>query len=37
MAYPRAISAVRYISAVMSDLLAELYGIEGANRLNSEP
>ncbi len=36
MAYPRAISAVRYISAVMSDLLAELYGIEGASRWEAE-
>jgi heat-inducible transcriptional repressor len=26
MAYPRSISSVRYISTVMSDLLAELYG-----------
>lgn len=26
MAYPRSISAVRYISSVMSDLLGELYG-----------
>ncbi len=26
MPYPRSISSVRYISTVMSDLLAELYG-----------
>ena len=26
MAYPRSISTVRYISAMMSDLLAHLYG-----------
>lgn len=32
MAYPRAISVVRYISTVMSDLLAELYGAEGPGR-----
>ncbi|MCS6841002.1 MAG: heat-inducible transcriptional repressor HrcA [Roseiflexus sp.] len=36
MAYPRAISAVRYISAVMSDLLAELYGVESASRWETE-
>jgi heat-inducible transcriptional repressor len=29
MPYPRTISTVRYISAVMSDLLGELYGPEG--------
>jgi heat-inducible transcriptional repressor len=29
MAYPRSISTVRYISMVMSDLLADLYGAEG--------
>jgi heat-inducible transcriptional repressor len=29
MAYPRSISTVRYISMVMSDLLADLYGSEG--------
>ena len=29
MAYPRSISTVRYISSVMSDLLAELYNTEG--------
>lgn len=29
MAYPRSISTVRYISSLMSDLLAELYNVEG--------
>jgi heat-inducible transcriptional repressor len=29
MAYPRSISTVRYISTLMSDLLAELYQAEG--------
>lgn len=32
MSYPRTISTVRYISTVMSDLLGELYGPEGAGR-----
>ncbi|HMO58014.1 MAG TPA: heat-inducible transcriptional repressor HrcA [Roseiflexaceae bacterium] len=32
MAYPRAISAVRYIATVMSDLLGELYGTDSATR-----
>jgi len=31
MPYPRSISSVRYISTVMSDLLAELYGDRSAN------
>ena len=31
MAYPRSISTVRYISSLMSDLLAELYNTEGRN------
>jgi heat-inducible transcriptional repressor len=29
MPYPRTISTVRYISTVMSDLLSDLYGVEG--------
>ena len=32
MAYPRSISTVRYISAVMSDLLAEMYGSSANNQ-----
>jgi heat-inducible transcriptional repressor len=32
MAYPRAISAVRYIATVMSDLLGELYGTDNTTR-----
>ncbi|MFO7170755.1 MAG: heat-inducible transcriptional repressor HrcA [Chloroflexota bacterium] len=32
MPYPRTISTVRYISAVMSDLLGELYGADTAGR-----
>lgn len=32
MAYPRAISVVRYISTVMSDLLTELYGADTPGR-----
>jgi heat-inducible transcriptional repressor len=33
LAYPRTISAVRYIAAVMSDMLSDLYGTDGTVRV----
>ncbi len=36
LAYPRTISAVRYIAAVMSDMLGDLYGTDGSPRVAND-